>query len=105
MKTVNSMASACRHCRYYSPEGRRGGHCQQLNAPVRGTWKACSLAIPQFAPSWNLESMLVWEQGTTVTILKSKQLQESLSLGCAASTAEKDTLSPVAKLASNALLV
>jgi hypothetical protein len=49
--------------------------------------------------------MLVWEQGTTVTILKSKQLQESLSLGCAASTAEKDTLSPVAKLASNALLV
>jgi hypothetical protein len=23
-----------------------------LGAPVRGSWKACSLAAPPFAPSW-----------------------------------------------------
>ncbi|EKF03574.1 hypothetical protein FDUTEX481_02479 [Tolypothrix sp. PCC 7601] len=26
--------------------------CQQLGAPVQGSWKACSLALPPFAPSW-----------------------------------------------------
>jgi hypothetical protein len=48
---VHPIASACRSCRYYTPEGRRGGHCQQLGASVRGGWQACSLAIPAFAPS------------------------------------------------------
>lgn len=52
MKTLNFPTSACRCCRYYRPEGRRGGACQQLGVPVRGSWKACSLAIPPFAPSW-----------------------------------------------------
>jgi hypothetical protein len=23
-----------------------------LNAPVRGGWKSCALAMPPFAPSW-----------------------------------------------------
>jgi len=49
MKTSPALTSACRCCRYYNPEGRRGGMCQQLSAPVQGTWKACSLAIPAFA--------------------------------------------------------
>ncbi|HEY9808170.1 MAG TPA: hypothetical protein V6D13_02415 [Halomicronema sp.] len=63
MKTLNCLTSACRHCRFYQPQGRRGGHCSQLDAPVRGTWKACSLAIPPFAPSWeNLETIKLWEQ-------------------------------------------
>jgi hypothetical protein len=26
--------------------------CQQLGVPVRGSWKACALALPPFAPSW-----------------------------------------------------
>ncbi|MEB3825900.1 hypothetical protein [Phormidium sp. CCY1219] len=52
MKTLNCQASACRHCRFYTPVGRRGGNCQQLGVPVRGGWKACSLAVPPFAPSW-----------------------------------------------------
>ena len=51
MKTIKSLTSACRYCRYYNPQGRRGGVCQQLGAPVQGNWKACSLAIPPFAPS------------------------------------------------------
>lgn len=52
MKSIEIFTSACRNCRFFSPEGRRGGVCQQLGAPVRGSWKACSLAVPPFAPSW-----------------------------------------------------
>lgn len=52
MSASNCFASACRYCRYFTPEGRRGGHCQQLGVPVQGKWKACCLAIPPFAPSW-----------------------------------------------------
>ena len=44
--------SACRHCRHYTPEGRRGGQCDQLDTLVHGDWKACPLALPAFAPSW-----------------------------------------------------
>lgn len=42
----------CRHCRYYRPEGQRGGQCQMLGVPVRGIWSACVLVVPPFAPSW-----------------------------------------------------
>lgn len=49
---LNPVTSACKSCRFYTPEGRRGGNCQQLGVPVRGSWKACSLALPPFAPSW-----------------------------------------------------
>ncbi len=52
MSAPNCFASACRYCRYFTPEGRRGGNCQQLGVPVQGKWKACCLAIPPFAPSW-----------------------------------------------------
>ncbi len=52
MKTLNVLTSACRYCQYYKPEGRRGGMCQQLGVPVQGSWKACALAMPKFAPSW-----------------------------------------------------
>ena len=52
MRTPASSVSNCRSCRYDTPEGRRGGHCQQLGAPVCSQWKACSLAFPPFAPSW-----------------------------------------------------
>jgi hypothetical protein len=73
MKTPNCLTSACRHCRFYQPEGRRGGQCQQLGVPVRGTWKACQLAIPPFAPSWeNLEEIMIWQEKMLIG-------QESLS--------------------------
>lgn len=52
MESINPLTSACRYCRHYQPEGRRGGMCQQLNAPVQAGWKACSLAVPAFAPAW-----------------------------------------------------
>ncbi len=52
MKPIKSVTSACRYCRHYQPEGRRGGMCQQLGSLVQAGWKACSLALPPFAPSW-----------------------------------------------------
>ena len=59
MKTSNLLVATCRYCRYYKSEGRRGGTCQLLDGSVHGDWKACHLAIPAFAPSWeNLEDMM-----------------------------------------------
>jgi hypothetical protein len=56
MKAMNASTSVCRLCKYFQPEGRRGGFCQQLGASVRGAWSACPLAIPPFAPSWENEA-------------------------------------------------
>lgn len=55
-RRVNLYPSICRHCRFYQSEGRRGGHCQQMEALVRGSWQACALALPPFAPSWEAVS-------------------------------------------------
>ncbi|MEA5616764.1 hypothetical protein VB711_02760 [Cronbergia sp. UHCC 0137] len=52
MKPIKPLASACKYCRHYQPEGRRGGTCSKLGAPVQATWKACPLVLPAFAPSW-----------------------------------------------------
>ncbi|MBE9179920.1 hypothetical protein IQ268_15215 [Oculatella sp. LEGE 06141] len=52
MRTEQLIVSACRHCQFFEGEGRRGGQCQQLGVPVQGGWKACSLAIAPFAPTW-----------------------------------------------------
>lgn len=63
MKTANAASLACRHCRFYLPEGRRGGNCERLSAPVQSHWKACTLALPPFAPSWeNIDNIMVWPQ-------------------------------------------
>lgn len=76
MRTISLETLACRHCRYYTPEGRRGGSCQQLNVPVRGAWKACSLAIPPFAPSWeNSEEIINWSENALI-------LGDVISLDC-----------------------
>ena len=57
--------TACRHCRHYMPEGRRGGLCQQLSVPVQSHWKACSLAVSPFGPSWEkIEEISLWQEQT-----------------------------------------
>ncbi|MEC4811866.1 MAG: hypothetical protein SAK29_01070 [Scytonema sp. PMC 1069.18] len=77
MKHMKSLTSACRYCRYYQPEGRRGGVCHQLGAPVRGHWKACSFALPPFAPSWeSLEG--VWSLPNATPIIVSGSTQPAL---------------------------
>ena len=51
MKRVDFLSSSCRHCRFYRPEGRRGGVCQKLSVPVDSNWKACTLADSPFTNS------------------------------------------------------
>lgn len=48
MNEINFSASTCRFCRFYQPEGRRGGTCQTLGVPVESSWKACALAASPF---------------------------------------------------------
>lgn len=86
--SLNPVTLACRSCRFYTPEGRRGGHCQQLGVPVRGGWSACSLALPPFAPSWeSLEELLGWQKEVLmlqeVLPLESSQLEEAQPLSTA----------------------
>lgn len=55
--------SCCQRCRHYTPEGRRGGHCSQLNVQVRGKWEACSLGAPVFLQALpNLEAIPLWRE-------------------------------------------
>jgi len=102
MKTLNFPTSACRYCRHYDVEGRRGGMCQQLGVSVRGNWKACSLALPLFTPSWeSIEEILQDEK----LILK-----EAFSVNCSLGStetvvSEEETLCASVKLTADIVLV
>lgn len=48
MNEMNLSTSSCRYCRFYKPEGRRGGSCQRLGVPVQSSWKACTFASHPF---------------------------------------------------------
>jgi hypothetical protein len=83
MSCQSCLVSSCRACRYYAHEGRRGGFCQQLGAPVSSQWKACSLAFPAFAPSWehleglvNLTSLAATQHESIPTKLAYKALSD-----------------------------
>ena len=52
MEASHTLTSSCRCCQYYTPEGRRGGNCSQLQVPVKGNWKACQLGMTAFSMSW-----------------------------------------------------
>ncbi|MEQ9548164.1 MAG: hypothetical protein RIM23_00875 [Coleofasciculus sp. G3-WIS-01] len=96
MKTFKCSTSACQFCRYYQLEGRRGGTCQQLGVPVKANWKACSLALPPFAPSWEsfeqiwLDDQHMLREELAVTCSRS-QLQPTHQVKVPASTPEKLT--------------
>ena len=53
MKEIDITTSVCRYCRFYQPEGRRGGSCQKLGVPVESRWKACALAASPFKTTVN----------------------------------------------------
>lgn len=59
MQDPSCLPKTCRHCRFYTPEGRRGGQCGRLTAPVLSHWQACSLALPPFAPSWEIATTMI----------------------------------------------
>lgn len=48
MNEIDLSTSVCRFCRFYQPEGRRGGSCHKLGVPVQSSWQACSLASSPF---------------------------------------------------------
>jgi hypothetical protein len=47
-RIADPVSPDCRHCRHYYHEGRRGGHCSQLNVMVQGRWTACALSESTF---------------------------------------------------------
>lgn len=62
MKKTIFLTSACRFCRNYKPEGRRGGSCELLGVPVDSNWEACNLASPPFESTFkNIEGLLQLE--------------------------------------------
>ena len=68
MERLKNSSSCCRNCRHYQPEGRRGGHCQQLGVPVQSSWTACSLACLAFDPSLNnIEKIMTWPKSSAKT--------------------------------------
>ena len=75
MRDFEPVVSVCRHCQNYTLEGRRGGHCNQLGSLVKGSWKACSLAIPPFAPSWESQSGIKYELAQRIR-KQQQQLEE-----------------------------
>ncbi|HEY9771666.1 MAG TPA: hypothetical protein V6C71_24750 [Coleofasciculaceae cyanobacterium] len=78
MKEINFATSACRYCRFYEPQGRRGGCCQILDVPVEGSWKACSFASPPFkATLKKLED--IYQLKTSMPLNTSSQLASSVS--------------------------
>jgi len=84
MNPLEPSISLCRHCRYYIPEGRRGGQCQKLNVAVKSQWNACSVADAPFLPPWNwLGDIMIWQQ-------KALEVQEAVE----ASSLCKDVDSP-----------
>ncbi|VEP17859.1 conserved hypothetical protein [Hyella patelloides LEGE 07179] len=81
MKEKNFFNSACRHCRHYQPEGRRGGSCQQLGVSVDSSWKACILASAPFDDSINnLDTTLTTLDTALITLEEIVQLETALSL-------------------------
>jgi len=68
MKEPHQITSACRYCRYYCPEGRRGGMCSQLGVQVQANWKSCSFAVPPFMNSWDkLQEIVLLENSLNLS--------------------------------------
>jgi hypothetical protein len=80
MENTHFLTSACRYCRYYQPEGRRGGMCQQLGVQVQSEWKACVLASPPFTTTWeNLEEIVLLEHSLTLDCSSDRSTIENLN--------------------------
>ncbi len=78
MNASSTGISACRHCRHYTPEGRRGGHCNQFSSLVQGHWTACCLGVPPFAPSWEDISEAI-AYGASLNLLKRSSYDNNLT--------------------------
>lgn len=95
MKPYNCSVSCCRNCQFYQLEGRRGGACQQLGVPVQGHWKSCPLAIPPFAPSWEMVG-----QADMLTVLDLDSPRQPAIADHPSETNHVATLSPTSPLSA-----
>jgi hypothetical protein len=65
MKSSTLPELACRYCKHYVPEGRRGGICGQLGVFVQGQWAACRLVLPTLGALEPLADMPLETQAAT----------------------------------------
>jgi hypothetical protein len=85
MKLSGCQVSCCSRCRFYGPQGRRGGHCSQLGVPVESRWRPCPLAMPVFdaapGPRGPRENFLPQplELGFPDVLLETARLEVALS--------------------------
>ncbi|MEL7408466.1 MAG: hypothetical protein AAFN00_16180, partial [Cyanobacteria bacterium J06558_2] len=78
MNQINFSTSACRYCRYYKPQGRRGGECKMLGVAVQSNWKACALASSPFKTTLTkLED--IFQLSTPITLNSAPQPAPSKS--------------------------
>lgn len=98
MKSAQCRVSSCSRCRFYTPEGRRGGQCSQLGVPVESRWSPCSLAVPVFTPPLVTMKPLDFlpqplDLGFAEVFLEAARLEASLGAPAGARYPE-DTLQP-----------
>jgi len=80
MKEINFSTSVCRYCRFYKPEGRRGGSCQILGVSVESSWKACNLASSPFETTLKkLEDIFHLETETSVNRESNQKVPVNIS--------------------------
>lgn len=78
MNEMNLSTSSCRYCRFYKPEGRRGGSCQRLGVPVQSSWKACTFASHPFETTLKkLED--IFQLPTAIEITTDSQLTSNMA--------------------------
>jgi hypothetical protein len=51
-----------------------GGACQQLNVSVHSDWKACQLALPAFATTWDNVEELAHRKAQVARVISTEML-------------------------------
>ncbi len=70
--------------------------CQMLEVPVQASWKACALALPVFAPSWEgIEGIMVLDEMPVVASCRSLVSALDSSEQAVGSTPDRKKAEPV----------
>lgn len=72
MNPQSCSISACKHCRCFRSEGRRGGVCGRFETFAAGDWASCPFALP------------IFDEGNWETATDLIHLEKSFSLELAA---------------------
>jgi hypothetical protein len=89
---ASEIATAvCRNCRFYEPNGHRGGVCSQFQVPVSGSWSTCKLAMPAFVPDWHVLEDLPMQEASSAVVKSRVVSNQTIS----------EVIIPAASLPSN----